>query len=69
MKDFWGKVIIDLIVGAAVMLVLVFCGFLAGYDKGHEKGYTDALDDARLGKPAKYKFVQAAEKWVEVRSE
>ena len=36
------------------------------YDRAYKRGYTQALDDARLGKPARYKLVQTAEKWVEV---
>ncbi|MBO7330056.1 MAG: hypothetical protein J6W00_14940 [Lentisphaeria bacterium] len=66
MKDFWRDVIIDVIGGVAVLVAFTLLGFLVGYDKGQEKGYTAALDDARLGKPAKYKLVQTAEKWVEV---
>lgn len=56
----------DILVGIAVLLAVGFVSFMLGYDKGHEKGYTDALDDIRMGKPAKYKLVQTAEKWVEV---
>ena len=36
------------------------------YDRAYKRGYIQALDDARRGKPAKYKLVQVAEKWVEV---
>lgn len=49
------------------LAVAVFAIFTIGRAFGFEEGYTAALDDARLGKPAKYKLVQTAEKWVEVR--
>lgn len=68
MKNIWG-VIGDIIGGVAILSAVAFFGFAFGYGKGREKGYTDALDDARLGKPAKYKLVQTAEKWVEVRND
>jgi hypothetical protein len=45
--------------------LVVFVSVTAGYAKGRERGYTAALDDARLGNPPKYKLVQTAEKWVE----
>lgn len=52
----------------AIVFFAVLCGVpcLIGYRLGMDKGYIQALDDARLGKPAKYKLVQTAEKWVEV---
>lgn len=41
-------------------------GFAFGDSEGFRSGYIAALDDARLGKPARYKLVQIAEKWEEV---
>ena len=53
-----------------VWSMLAIFGYLVGVafgsDKGFRSGYIQALDDARLGKPARYKLVQTAEKWVEV---
>ena len=48
------------------LVVAVFTIFTIGRSFGYEEGYTEALDDIRLGKPAKYKLVQTSEKWVEV---
>lgn len=39
------------------------------YGNGWENGYKECLDDIRLGRPAKFKLVQTAEKWVEVDKE
>ncbi len=56
-----------------LILLFVFIGlpcmvfFSIGEEKGFRSGYIAALDDARQGKPAKYKLVQVAEKWVEVK--
>lgn len=50
----------------AFLAVAVFVIFTIGRAFGFKDGYTAALDDARFGKPAKYKLVQTAEKWVEV---
>lgn len=52
----------------AIMFFAVLCGVpcFIGYRIGIGKGYIQALDDIRLGKPAKYKLVKTAEKWVEV---
>jgi hypothetical protein len=60
------EVIIGILAGMAFLFLFAFFGFAVGYGIGQEKGYTAALDDVRLGKPAKYKLVQTAEKWVEV---
>ena len=62
-----GEIIIGILIGMAVLFLFAFFGFAVGYSIGEKKGYTDALDDARLGKPARYKLVQTAEKWVEVK--
>ena len=53
----------------AILFFLVLCGipFFIGYGIGEGKGYIKALDDIRLGKTPRYKLVQTAEKWVEVR--
>lgn len=48
------------------VFTLALIGFAVGLGVGFKNGYTAALDDARLGKPARYKLVQTAEKWVEV---
>jgi hypothetical protein len=59
----------DILVGSILFLIFaagVTIGIMVGFTWGEKHGYTAALDDARLGKPAKYKLVQAAEKWVEV---
>lgn len=59
----------DILVGSILFLIFaagVAVGVTAGYAKGWERGYTAALDDARLGKPARYKLVETAKKWVEV---
>lgn len=52
----------------AIMSFALLCGvpFVIGCRIGMDKGYIQALDDARLGKSAKYKLVETAEKWVEV---
>ena len=57
------------IITVTLLVVAVFVTFTIGRSFGYQEGYTEALDDARLGKPAKYKLVQTTEKWVEVRSE
>lgn len=54
------------VISLVCLAVAVFAIFTIGRASGFEAGYTAALDDARLGKPAKYKLVQTAEKWVEV---
>lgn len=58
-------------IGFCVLCILVLLGillfFIPGCIVGERQGYIQALDDARLGKPAKYKLEQTAEKWVEVR--
>jgi hypothetical protein len=51
---------------ALAVATVILIGFAVGYGIGLKKGYIAALDDARLGKPAKYKLVKTAEKWVEV---
>lgn len=60
----------EVIVGILAIVILFTVAFLAGFamnkDTNWKDGYVTALDDARLGKPAKYKLVQTAEKWVEV---
>ena len=56
-----------------LILLFVFIGvpcmvcFSNGEEEGFRAGYIAALDDARQGKPAKYKLVQVAEKWEQVR--
>ena len=49
-----------------VFSILFIIPFLVGYFFGKDNGYKECLDDIRMGKPAKYKLVQTAEKWVEV---
>jgi hypothetical protein len=59
----------DILVGSILFLIFaagVTIGVVVGFTRGEKQGYIQALDDARLGKPAKYKLVQTAEKWVEV---
>lgn len=65
MRNIWEVIGAILAIAIGVFLA-VFVSVTAGYAKGWEKGYIAALDDARLGKPARYKLVQTAEKWVEV---
>ena len=62
MDDF-EKGLVALIFLGVTMVAFVFSTIF--YHVGFEKGYTTALDDIRLRKPAKYKLVQTAEKWVE----
>lgn len=62
--DGFEKFLVALICFGVTLVAFVFSVIF--YHVGFEKGYTTALDDIRLGKPAKYKLVQAAEKWVEV---
>lgn len=60
-----------------IMITVMVSGFITGMlcmlclsigeDRGFQRGYIAALDDARQGKPAKYKLVQVAEKWEQVR--
>ena len=60
----------DILVGSILFLIFaagVTIGVMVGFTCGEKRGYTAALDDARLGKPAKYKLVKTAEKWVEVK--
>lgn len=53
--------------------ILIFILFVLGavccfsYDFGKEAGYKECLDDARLGKPPKYKLVETAKKWERVK--
>lgn len=52
-----------------ISMLLIACSIplmCAVHSKGWEKGYKECLDDIRLGRPAKFKLVQTAEKWVEV---
>lgn len=59
----------DILVGSILFLIFAAgatIGVGVGFACGEKHGYIAALDDARLGKPAKYKLVQTAEKWVEV---
>lgn len=65
MSNVWEVIGAILAIAIGVFLA-AFVSVTAGYAKGWESGYISALDDARLGKPAKYKLVQTAEKWVEV---
>lgn len=65
MSNVW-EVIGAILAIAIGVFFAVFVSVTAGYAKGWERGYISALDDARLGKPARYKPVQTAEKWVEV---
>lgn len=61
----------EIIGGILAFVILFTVAFLMGFamnkDTNWKDGYLTALDDIRLGKPAKYKLVQTAEKWVEVR--
>lgn len=56
-----------------LILLFVFIGlpcmvfFSIGEEQGFREGYIAALDDVRQGKPAKYKLVQVAEKWEQVK--
>lgn len=63
MDDF-EKGLVALICLGVTMVAFVFSVIF--YHVGFEEGYTVALDDIRLRKPAKYKLVQTAEKWVGV---
>ena len=51
-----------------IVSILIIITFLVGYFCGKDNGYKECLDDIRQGKPAKYKLVQTAEKWVEVEN-
>lgn len=63
--DVFDKFVVAIICFCVTMVVFVFSVIF--YHVGFEKGYTTALDDIRLGKPARYKLVQTAEKWVGVK--
>lgn len=66
----WG---IEHFIGVLIaMFIVVFVMLYSfarhcGEKEGFQRGYISALDDIRLGKPAKYKLVKTAEKWVEVK--
>lgn len=51
---------------ALVLFILIIIPFLVGYCFGRDNGYKECLEDIRMGRPAKFKLVQTAEKWVEV---
>ena len=63
---------IEHFIGVLIAMFIVICLMLysfarsQGEKEGFQIGYISALDDIRLGKPAKYKLVKTAEKWVEV---
>lgn len=52
---------------ALILFILLIIPFVVGYYLGKDNGYKECLEDIRLGRPAKFKLVQTAEKWVEVR--
>lgn len=60
----------DPIQAAGVVAIIIFVSavlfiaFGTVYEFGVETGYKECLDDARLGKPPKYKLVETAKKWV-----
>ena len=60
------------VMGGILAIVILFTvAFLMGVainkDTNWRDGYVTALEDIRLGKTPRYKLVQTAEKWVEVR--
>lgn len=60
------------VMGGILAIVILFTvaflmGFIINKDTNWRDGYVTALDDIRLGKTPRYKLVQTAEKWVEVR--
>lgn len=63
---------IEHFIGVLIAMFIVICVMLysfarrQGVEEGFKRGYISALDDIRLGKPAKFKLVKTAEKWVEV---
>jgi hypothetical protein len=59
--------IIEILAIVVIVSAITFYSYVVGYGRGQEKGYKDALDDIRLGKIPRYKLVQTAEKWVEVK--
>ena len=50
----------------SILIAMVCFSAIIGYGCGTKNGYTQALDDIRLGNKPRYKLVQTAEKWVEV---
>lgn len=55
--------------GIVILIFILFvlgAMFCIGYDFGKEAGYKECLDDARLGKPPKYKLVEVSKKWVRI---
>lgn len=53
--------------GIAILFFILFVlasMLCTGYAIGKESGYKECLDDARLGKPPKYKLVEVSKKWV-----
>lgn len=58
------EVVVAIIIFVSAIRGLVF---IAVYEFGAEAGYKECLDDARLGKPAKYKLVETAKKWERVK--
>lgn len=66
--DFQVRVLVAVFLGLVLFscFILVTIGYCSGINKGYKDGYTQALDDIRLGKTPRYKLVQTAEKWVEV---
>ena len=49
------------------MLLILGAMLCFSYDLGKESGYKECLDDARLGKPPKYKLVETAKKWERIK--
>jgi hypothetical protein len=60
-------IMITVIVSCFITGMLCMLCLSIGEDRGFRLGYIAALDDIRQGNPAKYKLVQVAEKWVEVK--
>jgi hypothetical protein len=57
----------ELILGIVLFVFVEFIIAALGYGCGRDSGYIECLDDMRLGKTPRYKLVQTAEKWVEVK--
>ena len=56
---------VEMVVAITIFVSVIIALVLnAVYMFGKVAGYKECLDDARLGKPPKYKLVETAKKWV-----